>query len=463
MNKYNVRAVRKELDGFILHSAWKKFRLKFLSLSDDLRKAVVELRPNKKHKSLLHILCRSVHAHPPVPMDVLESVILASPNLLQLCPTPLSVALDRNASKRVIECLLLHEHENSLYARDGKGDTPLLQAVRQDEPNEDVWKLLVRLDSSTKESLLLPSKKRNKIPLFYVAHNELDYVNFEDEIPEELEYLLLQTYLAFEIQQGRVAVSNDSCDTISQDGEIDSSYYHEADSYYDFSDEEHSETHQESNYHALLYATIACASFMGDKATTKLLRLLLSRIDALDFVDDKGNTLLHHVCRSSHSFADISFVNVPFLDYLISQHPQGLTMENTDGHLPLHLAIHSQKDWTFLRSVAVPEAARLGKRLALHLALLNHPSVAKQLFQLYPEAASMIDMTMRLFPFQLAACSHLYARAVTSAPNSQANPDPKGVAPQNIEPNEKQAAELNQLCTVFFLLRASPQVLQEFL
>jgi hypothetical protein len=63
-NKYNVQAIRKELDGYIRSFAWKKLRARLQGLSSELRRTVVEARPGttghaKKHRNtptLLHAL-----------------------------------------------------------------------------------------------------------------------------------------------------------------------------------------------------------------------------------------------------------------------------------------------------------------------------------------------------------------------------------------------------------------------
>ena len=363
MNKYNVRAIRNEIEGYIRHCAWKKFRIRFQSLSNDLQMAIVEYRPkqtssgHKKHKSLLHALCHSCspNVHPPVPVDLLEMVLKAS-SISTHAPTPLSIALNRQAHLTVLECLLMHSNSSLLlHSRDGKGDTPILQAVKQQQDNVDVWKLLLKYDK-TKNTLLVPSKKRNRVPLFYVAHHELSFLgDTGDEIPEELGHILLQTYQAIKIQQGR---------KVDVDNSVESDdHYQNVDDYNSLDDSwEEDDSKQLLN---LLHATIACAHFLGTKNTGKLLQFFLSRqtehFSLLDMLDSEGNNLLHHLCQAEQVFSIEPIIQIrtehkeqheiTLLQHLLDFHPQGIFQENSDGRLPLHVAIECHKDWIFLKKL----------------------------------------------------------------------------------------------------------------
>ena len=118
-NKYNVRAIRNELDSYIRNNAWRKFRKRIVSLlsntttavtkktspasmelhcfdidniKDSLCRDVIEYRKcshnNGKmtRNSLLHVLCSRYNASSenPVPMDIIEL-------FCQLCPIGIGV------------------------------------------------------------------------------------------------------------------------------------------------------------------------------------------------------------------------------------------------------------------------------------------------------------------------------------------------------------------------------------
>jgi hypothetical protein len=161
MNKYNVKAIRDELDKFVSNRLWNAFRQKFQSLlppsffeeafepgldagtvevnSDvakaDIKKlelccAVVELKKQRSRMtgftetcpSLLHDLCHkyqsnssSWHQHnrpPPVPCDILEMVASVASRKIFLAQygkrkqTPLALLLEHNPPAYVVEKLL---------------------------------------------------------------------------------------------------------------------------------------------------------------------------------------------------------------------------------------------------------------------------------------------------------------------------------------------------------------------
>lgn len=167
MNKYNVKAIRSQLDNFAASRNWGAFRKRFIALlpsrlvpgwndpdealdgtasatftpdtldpSDkqklELCRAVVEMKKSKNHRissfstescpSLLHDLCMkfysttklasSRHKYPPVPVDILEMVAsVCSPKMFLTAwgkrrQTPLALLLDQNPPAYVVERLL---------------------------------------------------------------------------------------------------------------------------------------------------------------------------------------------------------------------------------------------------------------------------------------------------------------------------------------------------------------------
>jgi len=216
MNKYNVRAIRKDLDSNVRNASWKKFRTTFTALQKNsvLCKAVVELKPKypgSRHgnsASLLHSLCRASKSTPPVPADIIDAVASTVPSCLLLKneynrQIPLHVALSNGALLYIIESLLRNDIENkSLGIVDNNGDTPLLLAVRSSNEwlREEYVEVLSKCDKN-KQSFLILSKKRRLLPLFYVAENELR-ITYRDEhdLPKYLQSVLLQTYHALLIK-----------------------------------------------------------------------------------------------------------------------------------------------------------------------------------------------------------------------------------------------------------------------
>jgi hypothetical protein len=122
--------------------------------------------------------------------------------------TPLSTAIDRQAPSAIIEGLLQYdESKESLYQKGRGGDTPILAAIRHrrqiqlgQSSGEAIMRLLLRHDR-TKQSLLIPSKSRQRVPLYYVANQEIPFLSGADEdedeeageidLDERLEYLLI--------------------------------------------------------------------------------------------------------------------------------------------------------------------------------------------------------------------------------------------------------------------------------
>jgi hypothetical protein len=286
MNKYNVKAIRHQLDAWVACRNWSAFRKRFVALlpshlkndcevtspQDDkypvletfqtfssissetdrhkveFCRAVVELKKSSGHQtgltercpSLLHELClnfyskgmvSSRHKHPPVPLDILEMVAQVSSRKVFLTRfgkrrrTPLALLLENCPPAYVVERMLtimtqqLEDNKESiserlqvLYIQDLAGDTPLMQAVKRLSDQDDIIKVLVDFDAETLQSLLLCGSKAGSIPLYYLLHRELKYldrveqiscqtiVNYcnmqQQELSQNLLFLLLKTQQA---------------------------------------------------------------------------------------------------------------------------------------------------------------------------------------------------------------------------------------------------------------------------
>ena len=168
-NKYNVRAIRDELDTYIRCNAWNKFRKRFVSLlsieSNDgqqqqqqrssLCRAVIEYSNNKcsfnnynkgntttGRNSLLHVLCRRFNSSPehPVPMDMIELIGQTCPKLFAKiiisddtpAKSPFMILLDRGAPPFLIERIIqiLYDYDkNNHNDRDGDGDDNKIKPI----------------------------------------------------------------------------------------------------------------------------------------------------------------------------------------------------------------------------------------------------------------------------------------------------------------------------------------------
>lgn len=424
-------------------------------------------------------------------------MVEACPHLLysnRSSRTPLSIALEHQAPLAILECLLAHDTARySLYIPDNKtGDTPVLQAIKQ-QATDDVIMLLVAYDTS-KQSLLIPSKKRNRVPLFYVANHELSFVQLEvgyDEIPPELEFMLLQTHAALKIHQGEIPILEEDATSFGAAQDVNAYQNGLCGDFLAFGDDSQdddslldSQSHCEQTYSTnLLRAVLACAHFLGDKHSTALVTFLLSSIpDLSDTFDEHGNTILHNLCQAQHVFETSALLDGRLMTETIIQHDKSsATTPNAQGNLPLHLALESKKPWDdVLRPLidVAPETVSSGNtltgRLPLHIAICSYQSRSKEIhniWQLYPDASAIQDPTTRLFPFQLAALTKDNPRqgqAVELPPNHteerrSCNENTRALRNRGltttIPPRNQQGLE--QLSDIFFLLRASPQILRD--
>jgi ankyrin repeat protein len=509
INKYNVRAIRSELESCIRYNSWSKFRRIFQPLDPALQQAVVkeQIRKSKQNASpsLLYTLCRCIKpsSHPPV--DIFESVLQVSPpsffslsNNHTGTTTPLSTAIDRQAPSAIIEVLLQYdEAKESLYQKGRGGDTPILAAIRHrrriqlgQNSDEAIVQLLLRHDR-TKQSLLIPSKTKQRVPLYYVASQEIPFLSGEDEdedeeageidLDEGLEYLLIQTFEAIEIQHGRTKPHENWKEEGKDDTEETGFFF---DTRYAILEGDGREKKMTDGL-LLLHATLACAHLLGSKNNVKLIQYLIKRTFDMKLRDEHGNSILHHACRAieSNAFLELCFVNDVsstrrnLLQHLISKFPEALALQNSDGETPLHLAIRSKKSWAFLRvlcpiptAMSVLQAQTNERQLALHLAIEHYPPHASEILQLwncYPEAATILDGKQRLFAFQLvAAFNGLHEGLPTPPSSSQVKHEM--LKEENLfksssrtKENTPQTKDMQDLQLIFFFLKAFPQVLQQ--
>ena len=529
MNKYNVRAIRKDLDDCILHAKWKQFQSRFRMINQELKKAIIDYQPNSTNnsrkrskkqpssssslssngKSLVHALCRCGRFESLPPLEVFEEVIRACPpHILSLKPTPLSVLLQNGkASIAAVQCLLKCDvnRQQTLSCIDGNGETPLLQAVKKHGSTggmgEDIVRILVQHDAPRYESLLVEScHSRCRVPLYYMANHDWWFVENPGRLPELLEYILVRTHRALDIQTGRMQPllegdDLDCTDTIHvSDNRNDGSQWQDTSL----------ETRIAETFH-LLSSTIACAHLMGNKHTGKIVRYLLENTDhshdLLSFLDGQGETLLHHIARATNLFQmpmierpspvndkqddDVTIGEpVGLLEYLLTTTPHCLLKYNKSGQLPIHAAIEMRKPWVWLHHLveAAPNTLELPTqgltppkhgvgRVALHLAInhfsgLNENSEIEFIWKRYPEAAGVRDPYERLYPFQLIANSHSTkerGQKATKSTKTALSKTSQPKAKSDVEnETETENFELVSLSSSFLFLRACPQVLDDY-
>ncbi|KAL7577537.1 hypothetical protein ACA910_015071 [Epithemia clementina (nom. ined.)] len=409
----------------------------------------------------------------PPPIQVLDDVIQACPPelLSASTPTPLSILLEQQASVAEINCILRHDCNRlqTLATLNERGETPLLQAAKHYGygMGEDIVRVLVEYDAPNYGSLLIACKKRNCVPLYYMANRELANVHWWD-----LQFILFQTHWALDMKNGRYEKTA-TTDSTKRDGALHEQEVETAGNRSDNNYEQTNPLHmlsdackdpggQSPSVHRrfqFFSSTIACAHLLREKNASQLLRFLLHQQatttdhNLLLAVDGNGDTLLHHMARAENlflvpmihlppsnddtcSFAGNKkeeqeksdcFVDEPvgLLEYMVTLAPQCLLAYNAEGRLPLHVALESRKPFEFLHHllVAAPQSLQLPTRhpapqhsegqVALHLAILQYPNLdgtlaaeVQEIWKLYPEAASLWDPVNALYPFQLAALTN---------------------------------------------------------
>ena len=398
----------------------------------------------------MHALCKS-DMHRPVGIDLLQSIITAVPNVLYIQDasrrqTPLHVALDSGASLGVIECLLTNDTtQQTVTIIDKNGDTPLLLAARHSD-SEDMIKLLLKHDRS-KQSLLMESKQRKRVPLWYVTANELRTTN-GNELSEELKFMLLQTHQALLgyklVDQVPSHMSNDSYKAVPTD--------------------DNSSLTDENDGGCVLEATIACTHLLG-KYTPRLTAIILKnnlyRHERLFKPDKEGNLMLHHACMATAQYFDrnlkLDDTQVDLIQHLVELNAASLSHYNARGELPLHLAIQTGKDRGHINTLlrAHPdsvEQCNARGELPLHLAIkLGYKQIAKTLWKQYPQSAAIVDGSTGLYPFQLVACHNLREAAEIRDCTTQE----KLPVGDNVESARTASVDL-----IYFFLRESPHALK---
>jgi len=348
--------------------------------------------------------------------------------------TPLHMAIARGAGIDAMGALL--EAPTSIYARrdlllalNSRRQTPVLDAARRGA-DEDVVRFLVDLDVDGSSLLVVgrdTSKRKerrcqhgnNDVPLKYIASRESIFVGEGLDQPGDLlRYMIVRTYRAMLIR--RFPPICDDCDGI---------YKLKND---EPNDERTNSALDDDRETCLLQATIFCCSFIGSKVASSILSYIIrnglfhrERLD--ERTDHAGNLTLHIACLSDTTKFDqilklgdrgecslvygINSEDCTLMEYLVKASPciGAHLSKNCEGMSPLHCAIKCGKDWSQIQLLvdACPRSVKSCTskgELPLHLAL-KYSSVSDimKLWNLYPEAASIVDISTGLYPYQLAA------------------------------------------------------------
>jgi len=99
-------------------------------------------------------------------------------------------------------------------------------------------------------------------------------------------------------------------------------------------------------------------------ASVDIVNYMLETSDCMvnDYVDKRGNTILHLACQSGRAYLSLKVVN-----YLLEKQMSLVTVANKDGDLPIHIASDNMKDTTGIknRTTSEPERIEIVWRLLL--------------------------------------------------------------------------------------------------
>ena len=473
VNKYNVKAIRKELDACIRSYSWKRFRTVLKSCcppscfdeiggprNDDddacvksderdevdtsLLQAVVMDRAKSvdgtpsSHKTLLHALIdkinsgactsnsgygrRAANQHPP-PYDIIDVVARHVPQALLVQEgrngrTPLLLAITRNACPSIINSLIRSDSgKQSLQMHDRRNDNPIISYIKAvnelDFDEGGIGHMLLESEKG-ENMLIIAGGKKNEVPLYYLAAKEL----------REAGLLHLK-----ETQLG-------------EDARIpDTIRYILVKTYNVWNRQRSKSTAREPRFYDVsrtcdvpLLSVFASATSIPNlfrDFSGRIYAILLheikqeneipQKVGEAKLVDERGNTPLHILAlmQLESTPLDLSLW-IP----LIECYPKSLRLPNEDGNLPLHLAL-LRDNTTGIRDLcnAFPNAAQHRNKageLPLHTFLKPADffyrcparfNVLDILLRAWPDAIAERDGPTRLYPFQLVVEYRALSRA----------------------------------------------------
>ena len=502
MNKYNVRAIRKDLDGFLRNRSWNKFhsKLKSLESTPEILKAVVlSNNPKQTSGSLLHAVVNNhCSCHPNI-LPSVTCMVRAAPESIfvqnKQLETPLHLAIDRVQCVDMIKLfleiatnlednLLIESQQSSQSVGNGNiltmvdiyGDTPLLKASRVDA--SQIIRLLLQYDiikdAEKQSSVLIERKRKGRTALWYVASNELQNTTKSKEfvVPKDLKLMLIAAYFALERRKGGEIIEEEWKELLK--ALCQETTIREGSS---------AVTQSSLDLSLTVRALISCGYLLG-KYAVKLLDFVLASDIYRDYlssqeIDSEGNYALHYLCscemtQSHDSATTISVIstNALLLEQILRQDgvERALSHSNHQGNMPLHLALASQQGYVRILIAPSPTASRhknnrgeLPLHVALkvssthvHLSTNDYLCVVDRLWQAYPGAVELRDGRTQLYPFQLVASSG-WGQLLDETTNSFVNAIDENQT--NTQTYVTHTSNEMWLTLIFKLLRAAPQII----
>ena len=462
VNKYNVKAIRKELDACIRSHSWKRFRTVLKSCcpsfcfdeiggprndhddayvkSDErdevdtcLLQAVVMDRAKSVRETpssqptLLNALIdkissgactsnsgysrRAANQHPP-PYDIIDVVARHVPQALLVQEgrngrTPLLLAITRNACPSIINSLIRGDSgKQSLQRMDRRNDNPIISYIKTadvlDFDEGGIGHMLIK-DEKGERMLIGSFGKKNQVPLYYLAARELREAGLlhidEAQLGEDVRIPDTLRYILVK-------------------------------------------TYNVWNRHRSNSAPLSCdvsrtcdapllSVFASATAIPNLFRDFSGRVYAIllheikqelgirqkegetKLVDERGNTPLHILSEVQND--PQTPLDRALWTPLIEYYPKSVRLPNEDGNLPLHLAI-LRNNTTGIRDLcnAFPGATQhrniagelplhtFVKRADLFYGRQRRSDVLEILLRGWPDAIVERDGPTGLYPFQLA-------------------------------------------------------------
>ena len=399
VNKYNVKAIRKELDACIRSHSWKRFRTVLKSccppscfeegggpengdddafeISDEqdendtsLLQAVVMDRAKSvrgtpsSHPTLLHALIDKINSGAcasksgygrraanqlPPPYDIIDIIARHVPQALLVLEgrnfqTPLHLAIIRNACPTIVESLIENdtgEHNlgfgprRSLQKHDRRDDTPIITYIKTAH--------VLDFDEGGIGHMLLESKQGEEMLIRCGGK--------KNEVP--LFYLA-----AKELRQAGLLHVDET--QLGEDVRIpDTLRYILVKTYNVWNRHQSSSAVREPLFYdvsrtcdvpllSVLASAVSSPRLLGRDFFNRIVTILLHEIkqehDIIQetgetkLVDERENTPLHILILQYDSFGKTA-ANQDLWTPLIESNPESLHLPNEDGNLPLHLAI----------------------------------------------------------------------------------------------------------------------------
>mmetsp|Transcript_17278 Transcript_17278/g.49498 ORF Transcript_17278/g.49498 Transcript_17278/m.49498 type:complete len:518 (+) Transcript_17278:51-1604(+) len=395
VNKYNVKAIRKDLDSCIRSYSWKRFRTVLKSCcppscfdegggpshADDgsnvkpgeradevdtsLLQAVVMDRAKSvrgtpsSHPTLLHALIDKINSGSctsksgygrraanqlPPPYDIIDMIARHVPQALLVQEgrngrTPLFLAINRNACPSIIESLIENDaSKQSLHMVDRRSDTPIISYIKTadmlDFDEGGIGYLLLK-DEQGKETLMKSGGKKDEAPLFYVAAKELRGARLlhldETQFGEDVRIPDTLRFILVKTYNAWKRLPPNESAARNLPT-------------FDLA------STSDVPLLSVFASAISCSYLFyefSDRVFTILLHEIKQELGIIQkegetkLVDERGNTPLHLLMGHyfSSRWRHVSSNIFDPWNHLIECYPESLGLPNEDGNLPLHLAI----------------------------------------------------------------------------------------------------------------------------